>query len=300
MREIEARGKKTEDAIAAGCAELGVTRDEVEVQIIQLPGLFRKAIVKLTVIGDESEPAAEETKRDVPREPKPAKRYDSAPRPRKEEKKPAPAEKKPTADTRPKAVVPPREVKPVDPKAVELAEKYVGELLSLMGITATVKATAADGEVRVMLDTDDATVIGHRGEVLDAITVLAKRAAEKAGDKYVRVTVDSKDYRAHREESLIRLANKTAEKCVRTGRKITLEPMSSDQRRIIHSTLGESDKVVTKSEGKEPNRRVVVMPKREGGYRGGKYGKPRAPRKDAPVAEKSVGTQPAPSAPVEE
>lgn len=303
MREIEARGKKTEDAIAAGCAELGVSREEVEVRIVQLPGLFRKAIVKLTVIGDESEPTASETKRDVPREPKPAKRYDSAPRPRKEEKKPAPAEKKPTADTRPKAVVPPREVKPVDPKAVELAEKYVRELLPLMGVEAGVKAEVADGEVRVTLETDDASVIGYHGETLDAITVLAKRAAEKAGDKYVRVTVDAKDYRAHREESLVRIAEKAAEKCIRTGRKVTLEPMSSDQRKIIHSTLGENDKVITKSDGKEPNRRVVVMPKRESGCRGSKYAKPRAPRRDN-AAISATATEPVETvkadAPVEE
>lgn len=285
MREIEARGKKTEDAIAAGCAELGVTRDEVEVQIIQLPGLFRKAIVKLTVIGDESAAEVKEEKKACePKQPRPA-------RPERTEKKPAPAEKKPTADTRPKTIVP-REAKPVDPKAVELAEKYVSELLPLMGITAAVKAEAAEGAVRVTLDTDDATVIGHHGEVLDAITVLAKRAAEKAGDKYVCVTVDAKDYRAHREESLIRLANKTAEKCVRTGRKITLEAMSSDQRKIIHSTLGDNDKVITKSEGKEPNRRVVVIPKREGGYRNNRYNnKPRAPRKDAPAAESAPGEE---------
>ena len=281
MREIEARGKKTEDAIAAGCAELGVTRDEVEVQIVQLPGLFRKAIVKLTVIGDDSEP---ETQAPALEKKPFEERKPRSQRPERAEKKQTPVEKKPTSDTRPK-VAPVREIKPVDPKAVELAEKYLSELLPLMGITATVKAEAGEGEVKVTLDTDDATVIGYRGETLDAITVLTKRAAEKAGDKYVRVTVDAKDYRAHREETLVRLANKTAEKCVRTGRKITLEPMSSDQRKIIHATLGENDKVFTKSEGKEPNRRVVVIPKREGGYRGNKYGKPRAPRRDNQTVE---------------
>lgn len=292
MREIEARGKKTEDAIAAGCAELGVSREEVEVQIVQLPGLFRKAIVKLTVIGVE-EPAADEK----PRENKETK-SDSEPRkPKRDreprfEKKPAPVEKKPSVDTRPKVNVQ-REIKPVDPKAVELAEKYVSELLPLMGIEAGVEAEASEGEVRVTLDTDDASVIGYHGETLDAITVLAKRAAEKAGDKYVRVTVDAKGYRAHREESLVRLAEKTAEKCVRTGRKITLDPMSSDQRKIIHATLGENGKVFTKSEGKEPNRRVVVIPKRDGGNRGGKYGRPRAPRRDNAVAPATAAETPA-------
>lgn len=103
-------------------------------------------------------------------------------------------------------------------------------------------------------------VIGRRGEVLDAVQTLAGAVANKGRDDYKRVVVDCEDYRERREETLKKLANNLAEKAIRLERKIKLEPMSPYERRIIHAAIGEREDVKTKSEGKEPNRYIVIVP----------------------------------------
>ena len=101
-------------------------------------------------------------------------------------------------------------------------------------------------------------VIGRRGETLDALQYLTSVIVNKNSNDYIKVTVDTENYRAKREETLIRLANKVAEKVVKNGRNMTLEPMNPFERRIIHSSLQENEDVTTYSIGEEPNRKVVV------------------------------------------
>ena len=298
MKQIEATGKKIDDAINAGLKELGVTLSEVNVEILEQGGFFRKAKVRLTVEEDEDlfvkkpeKPAAPEkpekpatkpekpaVKADKPAEAKkadkPAAKQDR-PAPEKKENKPEPErkpapqrfEKRPSADTRPAPVKAETEkteapARPVDPAQVKMATDYLSKVLSLMGITAELKADTSHGSIDIDVVTDDASVIGHRGEVLDALQILAKRAVEEGDDKFVHVNVDSRNYRVKREQSLVALANRMAAKCVRTGRKVVLEPMNSTHRKIIHAALTDNDKVITKSEGKDPNRKVVILPKR--------------------------------------
>lgn len=301
MKQIEATGKKIDDAINAGLKELGVTLSEVNVEILEQGGFFRKAKVRLTIEDDEDlfvkktekpaasakseKPAAKPEKTVVKAEKtaeakkadKPAIKQDR-PAPEKSEKKenkpaperkPAPQrfEKRPSADTRPAPVKaetekPEAPARPVDPAQVKLATDYLSKVLSLMGIAAELKADTSHGSIDIDVVTDDASVIGHRGEVLDALQILAKRAVEEGDDKFVHVNVDSRNYRVKREQSLVALANRMAAKCVRTGRKVVLEPMSSTHRKIIHAALTDNDKVITKSEGKDPNRKVVILPKR--------------------------------------
>lgn len=301
MKQIEATGKKIDDAINAGLKELGVTLSEVNVEILEQGGFFRKAKVRLTVEDDEDlfvkktkkpaasakseKPAAKPEKPAAKAEkPAEAKKADKSaakqdrPAPEKSEKKenkpaperkPAPQrfEKRQSADTRPAPVKaetekPETPARPVDPAQVKMATDYLSKVLSLMGIAAELKADTSHGSIDIDVVTDDASVIGHRGEVLDALQILAKRAAEEGDDKFVHVNVDSRNYRVKREQSLVALANRMAAKCVRTGRKVVLEPMSSTHRKIIHAALTDNDKVITKSEGKDPNRKVVILPKR--------------------------------------
>ena len=294
MKQIEATGKKIDDAINAGLKELGVTLSEVNVEILEQGGFFRKAKVRLTVEDDEDlfvkkteKPAASaksEKPAAKPEKPAEAKKADKPavkqdrPAPEKSEKKenkpaperkPAPQrfEKRPSADTRPAPVKaetekPETPARPVDPAQVKMATDYLSKVLSLMGIAAELKADTSHGSIDIDVVTDDASVIGHRGEVLDALQILAKRAVEEGDDKFVHVNVDSRNYRVKREQSLVALANRMAAKCVRTGRKVVLEPMSSTHRKIIHAALTDNDKVITKSEGKDPNRKVVILPKR--------------------------------------
>ena len=301
MKQIEATGKKIDDAINAGLKELGVTLSEVNVEILEQGGFFRKAKVRLTVEDDEDlfvkktekpaasaksekpaakpeKPAAKAEKpAEAKKADKPAAKQDR-PAPEKSEKKeskpaperkPAPQrfEKRQSADTRPAPVKaetekPEMSARPVDPAQVKMATDYLSKVLSLMGIAAELKADTSHGSIDIDVVTDDASVIGHRGEVLDALQILAKRAVEEGDDKFVHVNVYSRNYRVKREQSLVALANRMAAKCVRTGRKVVLEPMSSTHRKIIHAALTDNDKVITKSEGKDPNRKVVILPKR--------------------------------------
>ena len=273
MKQIEATGKKIDDAINAGLKELGVTLSEVNVEILEQGGFFRKAKVRLTVEDDEDlfvkKPVEKEAVAEVAAKPeKPAVK----PEPKKENKpEPKPAaqkfEKRQSADTRPAPIKPETAkpeapVRPVDPEQVKIATDYLEKVLSLMNVTAELKVDTSHGSIDIDIVSDDSSVIGHRGEVLDALQILAKRAVEEGNDKFVHVNVDSRNYRVKREQSLVALANRMAAKCVKTGRKVVLEPMSSTHRKIIHAALTDNDKVITKSEGKDPNRKVVILPKR--------------------------------------
>ena len=105
-------------------------------------------------------------------------------------------------------------------------------------------------------------IIGHRGETLDALQYLTSLQVNKGGKEYRRVTLDTEGYRAKREQTLIALAGRMANKVHKSGRRMMLEPMNPYERRILHATLQDHPYVTTHSEGDEPNRRVVIAPKR--------------------------------------
>ncbi len=108
--------------------------------------------------------------------------------------------------------------------------------------------------------TNSTSVIGKHGGMLDAIQTLAGAVANTGRDDYKRVVVDCENYRENRESTLQRLAERLAEKAIRMGRKVKLEPMNPYERRIIHSFLSENPEIKTESEGKEPNRYIVIVP----------------------------------------
>ena len=101
-------------------------------------------------------------------------------------------------------------------------------------------------------------VIGRRGETLDAIQHLTNYAVNRGNEKHMRISVDAENYRAKREESLVHLAEKMAEKAIKYKRSMALEPMNSYERHVIHTALQNYEGVTTASSGTEPNRRVVV------------------------------------------
>ena len=138
------------------------------------------------------------------------------------------------------------------------AAEFVQKILDIMDITAK---TEIVGENRInLIAADGSAVIGYRGEVLDAIQTLAGAVANIGKKDYVKVVVDCENYRERREETLIKLAKRLEEKAVEMRREVILEPMNPFERRIIHTALAESDKVTTRSEGKEPERYVVIVP----------------------------------------
>lgn len=146
----------------------------------------------------------------------------------------------------------------------ERAANFIDGLMGILKIPA-VSEVASDGE-KIEIDintTNTSAVIGRRGEVLDAIQCIAGAVANIGREEYRRVVVDCENYRAQREEKLKNMAVAKAAKAVEKKRRVALEPMSPYERRVVHSVLSSNEEVTTVSEGKEPTRRVVIIPKNE-------------------------------------
>ena len=141
---------------------------------------------------------------------------------------------------------------------VNAAAEFIGRLFEIMDVNA--KANITDKNVISLIAEDSSAVIGYRGEVLDAIQVLAGAVANIGKKEYEKIVVDCENYRGRREETLISLAHKLEAKATDMRRKVILEPMSPFERRIIHTALAESETVKTISDGKEPQRFVVIVP----------------------------------------
>ena len=169
------------------------------------------------------------------------------------------------------------------------AVKFLEGLLPLLGSEASPVLTDEGEKIVISLSAETTKgIIGRRGEVIDALQTLAGAVANTGRKNYKRVVVDCENYREEREETLKRVAQKLAQKAVRLGKRVRLEPMNPYERRIIHSALAESEEVTTRSEGKEPARYVIITPKnlksggghgkdrdRRGGKHGGRGGKER-------------------------
>lgn len=200
--------------------------------------------------------------------------------------KPAPRKSAPKAEkpAAPKAAEAPKaEKKPLPPKApvkplekpvvtmipadqvdaesaAGKAQAFLKELTHLMGVEVAVQVgNDQDGNVFVQMTGDTLGIlIGRRGETLDALQYLTSLRVNRGQEGYTRVTLDTENYRAKREDTLVRLANRMANRAVKTGRRVSLEPMNPYERRIIHSALQPNENVDTHSEGEEPNRHVVI------------------------------------------
>lgn len=139
--------------------------------------------------------------------------------------------------------------------------EFVQGIVDLMDLKAVAELDdSKDNTVINLTSKDSANVIGYRGEVLDAIQTLAGAALNIGKKDYQKVVVDCENYREKREETLIKLANKLESKATEMRREVILEPMSPFERRIIHTALAKSQTVTTRSDGKEPNRYVVIVP----------------------------------------
>ncbi len=144
------------------------------------------------------------------------------------------------------------------------AAQYVKELIEKMGVEGKVLAFVDEGIIKIKIESETIGVlIGYRGETLDALQYLTSLYANRnhKDDTYTKVTIDTEDYRDKRKESLIRLARRVAYQVKESGKMKALEPMNPYERRILHSTLQNNPYVETYSEGDEPNRHVIVVPK---------------------------------------
>ena len=154
------------------------------------------------------------------------------------------------------------EVKKLDPAEGHPLEKFLRDIADQMGVDLDFSVKANDELVFVEITgKDTGTIIGKRGATLDAVQCLASYVVNKESDKYVRVILDAENYRAKREKTLVNLANRLAGKVERTGRPTTLEPMNPYERKVIHCTLQNHPNVKTRSEGKDPYRKVIIEAK---------------------------------------
>lgn len=143
----------------------------------------------------------------------------------------------------------------------ERAAKFIDGLFDILKINAFSEVVSDGEKVEINVQTANShQVIGHHGEVLDAIQTIAGAVANIGNEQYKKVVVDCENYRDSRRKTLTNLAEKLAKKAVEKGRKYKLEPMNPYERRIIHSALAGREDVKTVSEGDEPNRYVVIIP----------------------------------------
>ena len=173
------------------------------------------------------------------------------------------------------------------------AADFLDGLFNLLKVPAQTEIIE-NGEKIVLdvLTTSPTQVIGYRGEMLDALQTLASAAANLSNEDYKRVVVNCENYREKREETLKALALRLADKAVKYGKKVSLEPMNPFERKIIHSALIENENVKSESQGVEPNRYVVIIPnelkvqKRERNQKGRERGE--RPEKSQMIGEKKA------------
>ena len=139
---------------------------------------------------------------------------------------------------------------------------FLGDVIQDMGLDLKMDAKADDSNIYIELSGDDCgTIIGRRGQTLDAIQYLTSLVVNKEHEGYTKVVIDAEDYRSRREKTLEQLADKMARKAIKSHRSLKLDPMNPYERKVIHATLQKNPRVTTRSEGQDPYRRVVIEPK---------------------------------------
>lgn len=242
MEYMEFKGKTKNDAITEACRHFSIPSDKLDYEVVDegktgfLGMGARPAIVRARVKEEEKE---------------------SQPESVKAEEIPAVANVAAASAA----------IEDVDVEAV--SKKFLTDVFAAMGIGVEIAAVYDESQrtLEVDLSGDEMGVlIGKRGQTLDSLQYLISLVVNKGTNEYIRVKVDTENYRQRRKETLENLAKNIAYKVKRTRRPVSLEPMNPYERRIIHSALQNDRYVTTHSEGDEPFRRVVVTPKRESGY----------------------------------
>ena len=145
---------------------------------------------------------------------------------------------------------------------IDKTVEFLEGLFKVLGQSVSIDVSKNEEE-KIVIDLvtpNSSNLIGYRGEMLDSIQCLAGAVFNSDKDDYQRVVVDCENYRDKREKTLISLAQKLANKAIKTGRKVCIEPMNPFERRIIHAALTDFEGVKTESEGKEPFRYVAIIP----------------------------------------
>ena len=227
MASVEKTGKTVDEAIEAAIAELGVSREQIEYEVLEEPskGLFgflggKPARVRVELIGNQSDATQEKQVKTN-------------------------AAGKPGSDP------------------VEAAKLFLMSVFKAMKLDVKIEKLTGIEQVTLNLRGEDLGIlIGKHGQTLDALQYLTNLAAHRDSEERVRIIIDVEDYRKRREETLVRLAQRLADRVKLRGEKVVLEPMSPHERKIIHTALQDDLRVTTFSEGEEPFRKVVIALKK--------------------------------------
>ena len=265
---ITVSAKTLGDAITEALVQLGVTSDRLDYIVVEkgsegFLGIGRKqAVIKARRKREEKpvEETVEESKVETPvkEEVKPEKKTEKKPAKERSHTKKNVREEKPEVKSEPKKEV---ELAKVEPQTIETCEKFIYDVMNAMDMDDVKVTSVVDEEGALSINMEGSNMgilIGKRGQTLDSLQYLTNRVANKMQNGYVRVKLDTEDYRRRRKETLENLAKNIASKVKRTRKTVSLEPMNPYERRIIHSALQSDPAVSTHSEGEEPYRRVVV------------------------------------------
>lgn len=273
-------GVNVEEAVRLALIDLDTTEDNVVITVLEEPtkgflGIGAKlAKVRVEKIKDSEKPEeikpesiqvmVDDHKPEEKMAEKPQKVQETSeieiPKTKKSVERPKPIERK----TRE------RDIKPVFQDKLEGYEEvfetpaldFLKALASKMNLELSIKAYAGEDSLYMdIMGKDSGTIIGKRGQTLDSIQYLTSLVVNKGNEKYIKVIVDAENYRAKREKTLEQLANRLADKVKRSGRSIRLEPMNPYERKVIHATLQKYPGIITRSEGEEPYRRVIIEQK---------------------------------------
>jgi spoIIIJ-associated protein len=278
---LEIIASTVEEAIAQGLAQLGLTADAVSVEVLDAGnkgflGLGKPQVrVRLTVnpvggvatVQTESAPSKAPSRRSV------TKGSDEVPQPeaqRVETKPKSVADARQAAPVKLSPVVKEPEPQPEHDALLDRTESVISKMLHLLKLEAQVSAnygpTERDGRRNIHVDirgNDLSILIGRRSETLAAFQYIASLIVGKEEQQFVQLTVDVEGYRDRREKQLIQMAGRMADQVAKSGRRQTLEPMPSGERRIIHIALRDHPEVKTESTGEEPYRKVMIIPKND-------------------------------------
>lgn len=261
---VEKKARSVEEAIEEALTELGISKEDAVIEIVQeaskgFLGLGAKeAVVKVSVKSDEiSDETDEAVAVSAPLETE-AVQVDQV--------KPAASGKVYSSSS-----------------PAENAKNFISDILNAMGLEVKVTAVLEDDVVKIELDGENmGIVIGKRGDTLDSLQYLTSLVVNQSSEDYIKISIDTENYREKRSEALNALSERLAAKVARTGKKFTLEPMNPYERRIIHSNLQDNEFVTTFSIGQEPYRKVVIAPKYPKQYSGKKGGYGKGNRKRTP------------------
>ena len=261
---IEKTGKSVEDALNEALAELGVGKDDVDVEVLESPskgifGIFgtKPARIKVSLKEVDAPPPEKNTGA-------PAtivsfqfvQELSTLPKVDDDEE----IESETVTEIAPTVVV----LEPFDrKKVIDAARKFLSDVFSAMKVDVTMSLREVDSNVIIDLsEKNSAFLIGTHGQTLDALQYLTNLAANRASEEKVRFILDVENYRERREEILKKMARSAAERAVHTRQEVKMEVMSRHERRIIHTTLQDNRRVETQSVGEEPYRYVIVSPKK--------------------------------------